>query len=559
MYHDFLILGGAGLVGLQVCRHLVGKMQPRRIVVGSLLEREAVAACQALEDEFGDRVAFVPAWGNLFVPSDFANASRNDLMADRAARGRLLRSLYDDFEAAYRDNHLVRLIRQHRPEVIVDCVNTATGLSYQNVFDGSAKVRDWLGEDGTFDNAGTADLETFLLSQSVPQLIRHVRFVHRATTEYQTRVYLKVGTTGTGGMGLNIPYTHSEDKPSRVLLAKNEAAFGHTGLLFLLARTPDAPIVKEVKPAAMIGYRAVRVRKARDKHNNSDLYAPKRLSLDSADQLTLREDAGGYEQAGELVVPLVDTGENGVFTRGEFAAITALGQMEYITPEEIARVVVHEIRGANTGRDIISAVDASVLDPSYKAGLIRNAALNDLDIAEHDSGIPSVALGRLGPPELSKLLFEAFLLKHVCGTLQQAVADGVTAAGLSNALVEALDESGVARTAPSIGIPVLLPDGRTILRGPRINVPEMVGHATSVSLSDEAAREKWIAKGWIDLRVSNLASWQARFRKMLQARAVLRNAGSAAASIRTYSSDKFEIGEVVAWIFNNEMGGYRIK
>ena len=75
-------------------------------------------------------------------------------------------------------------------------------------------------------------------------------------------------------MGFNIPYTHSEDKPSKKLLAKNEAAFGHTGLLFLLARTPDAPIVKEVKPAAMIGYRGVRVQKVRDKHGNSTLFTP---------------------------------------------------------------------------------------------------------------------------------------------------------------------------------------------------------------------------------------------------------------------------------------------
>jgi hypothetical protein len=559
MYHDFLILGGAGLVGLQVCRHIMNRMQPRRIVVGSLLEHEALAACKALEGEFGDQVAFVPAWGNLFVPSEFATSTRSKVLADATARRKLLAALYDDFESAYHNNHLVSMIRQHRPEVVVDCVNTATGLSYQNVFDGSAKVRGWIGADGTFSDDGTTDLETFLLSQSVPQLIRHVRFLHRATTEYQTRVYLKVGTTGTGGMGLNIPYTHSEDKPSRVLLAKNEAAFGHTGLLFLLARTPDAPIVKEVKPAAMIGYRAVRVRTARDKHNNSDLYAPKRFDLNESGALGLRESAEAYNKSGELVVPLVDTGENGVFTRGEFAAITALGQMEYITPEEIARVVVHEIRGANTGRDIISAVDASVLDPSYKAGLIRGAALTDLEVAERDSGIPSVALGRLGPPELSKLLFEAYLLKHVVGSLQQAVADGVTAAGLSKAIEAILDESGIASTAPSIGIPILLPDGHTILRGPRINVPEVVGHATEVSLADNADRERWIAKGWIDLRESNLARWQTRFRKMIQARAVLRYTGSAAANIRTYSSDKFEIGEVVAWIFNNEMGGYRIK
>ena len=50
-------------------------------------------------------------------------------------------------------------------------------------------------------------------------------------------MYLKVGTTGTGGMGLNIPFTHSEDKPSRVLLAKSAMAGAHSMLLFLLGRT----------------------------------------------------------------------------------------------------------------------------------------------------------------------------------------------------------------------------------------------------------------------------------------------------------------------------------
>ena len=291
MYHDFLILGGAGLVGLQVCRHIVQRLDARRVVVASLTEAEAVEACRVLEAEFGDRPAFVPAWGNLFVPSDLATTPRDRVLSDPALRGRLLTALYDDFEGAYSQNHLVRLIRLHRPEVVVDCVNTATGLSYQDVFDGAAKVRSWISGKG-FDGNGVADLEAFLLTQSVPQIIRHVRFVHRATTEYQTAVYLKVGTTGTGGMGLNIPYTHSEDKPSHKLLAKSEAAFGHTGLLFLLARTPGAPIVKEVKPAAMIGYRAVQVKDATDKHGNSDLFTPREASLEGT--LNLAEDAATY-------------------------------------------------------------------------------------------------------------------------------------------------------------------------------------------------------------------------------------------------------------------------
>ncbi|MEL6349190.1 MAG: hypothetical protein AAFV53_39165 [Myxococcota bacterium] len=557
MYHDYLIFGGAGLVGLQVCRHIVKQLAPRRIVVASLREHEAMEACATLEAEFGDRIAFVPEWGNLFVPTDLRDAGRGALLADAAVRRRLLSALYDSFEDAYQENHLVQLIRRHRPEVIVDCVNTATGISYQDVFDGAARVRSWVQKDG-FDKAGIVDLEALLLSQTGPQLIRHVRFVHRATTEYATRVYLKVGTTGTGGMGLNIPYTHSEDKPSRKLLAKNETAFGHTGLMFLLARTPDAPIVKEVKPAAMIGYRGVRVIQARDKHNNTNLFAPKEVPLDG-ETLTLLEPEKDYQTAGKLDVPVVDTGENGVFTRGEFAAITALGQMEYITPEEIAKVIVAEIRGANTGQDVISAMDASVLNPSYKAGLLRSAAITDLSMAESKSGISSIALGRLGPPELSKLLFEAQLFKHAFQSLARIVHGDHSGAALSEALVAALEPSGVARTAPSIGIPILLPDGTRMLRGPNINVPEVVGHQKQVPLGDAATREQWIRTGWIDLRPSNMDAWRGRFAKMLRARAVLRDTGSAASSIHTYMADSFEIGEVVAWIFNNEMSGYRVK
>ncbi|MFZ5481575.1 MAG: hypothetical protein ACOZNI_32735 [Myxococcota bacterium] len=556
MYHDFLILGGAGLVGFQVCRQILMNLKPRRIVVASLYEHEAVAACQKLEGEFGDSVAFVPAWGNLFVPRDMAKLGRGAILADVALRRRLLAAVYDDYEDAYKNNHMVHLIRTHRPEVIVDCVNTATGFSYQDVFDGAAKVRGWIGEGG-YDKKGVDDLEGFLLSQSVPQLIRHVRFLHQATTEYGTGVYVKVGTTGTGGMGLNIPYTHSEDKPSKKLLAKNEAAFGHTGLLFLLARTPDAPIVKEVKPAAMIGYRAVEVQVARDKHDNSDLYAPKTVGLGSG-TLNLREPAAGYERAGTLEVPVVDTGENGVFTRGEFAAITALGQMEYVTPEEIARTVVLEIRGANTGQDAISALDGAVMNPSYKAGLVRNVALNDLDAAERSSGISSVALGRLGPPELSKLLFEAELLRRACGSLEGVVEIGEPAK-LAETCAACLEASGIAKTAPSIGIPVLMPDGKHLLRGPRINVPELEGHHTSVELGNRQLVDRWARKGWVDLRPANMLTWQERARKMLGARGLLREEGSAAADRRSFMATSFEIGEVVAWIFNNEMGGFRVK
>lgn len=561
MFQDYLILGGGGLVGTQVVRHIVLSLKPRRIVIASLLESEARSACARHEAEFGRKVSFVPAWGNLFVPTHLAHTSRRELLEDDTKRRELLDAVYGDVDAAYESNHLVQLIKEHRPEVIVDAVNTATGFSYQDVFDGVAKVRDWIGPNG-FDPAGIRDLETFLLSQSVPQLTQHVGFVQRATREYETSVYLKVGTTGTGGMGLNIPYTHSEDKPSKKLLAKNEAAFGHTGLLFLLARTPGAPIVKEVKPAAMIGYRAVKVRRVTDKHGSDRLFVPKTTTIANGASLPLREAEDGYTAAGVLDVPVVDTGENGVFTRGEFSAITALGQMEYITPEEIARTIVLEIRGANTGRDIVSALDASVLGPTYKAGLVRGVALRDLAEEEKKAtragGPPSIALGRLGPPELSKLLFEAALFRQVYSSGPEVVGDAADDATIADRLAAGLEASGVARIAPSIGIPILMPDGETLLRGPRINVPELEGHLKDPRITSDDV-DAWARKGWVDLRPQNIARWRARLAKMLQARADLRDEGSAAASTQSYMSDRFELGEMVAWIFNNEMDGYRMK
>lgn len=561
MYRDFMILGGAGLVGSQVVRHIVNDLDPTRIIVCSLFEQEAVSACEVHQKEFGKSISFVPAWGNLFVPHDMANMSRQQILDNPTTRRRLLEILYGDFEAAYESNHLVTLLRDYRPEVVVDAVNTATGFSYQDVFDGAAKVRDWISDDGVGAD-GVQDLETFLLSQSVPQLIQHVRFVQRATHEHSTRVYLKVGTTGTGGMGLNIPYTHSEDKPSKKLLAKNEAAFGHTGLLFLFARTPGAPIVKEVKPAAMIGYRAVKVREVADKHGNKSLFLPKSLSLAEATELSLNEGEQGYERAGKLEIPVVDTGENGVFTRGEFAAITALGQMEYITPEEIARTVVLEIRGANTGQDVLSALDASVLNPTYKAGLVRGVALRDLDAEEQrvtqEGGVPSIALGKLGPPELSKLLFEAALFKALYGSVQAVLQDTAGDVEVADRLAGLLESSGVGKSAPSIGIPVLMPDGATLMRGPRINVPELLGHAQSVDIG-EGDVNTWADRGWVDLRPENVRRWRLRIREMVQARTDLREAGSAAATIYTFMSDRFELGEMVAWVFNNEMQGFRMK
>src|SRR5690606_31669598 len=146
--------------------------------------------------------------------------------------------------------------------------------------------------------AAARALDLLLISQSVPQLVRHVLIMHRALSEAGTRLYLKVGTTGTGGMGLNIPYTHSEDRPSAKLMTKTAIAFAHTGLLFLMARTPGGPVVKEVKPGAMVGYADITRRTIRERGQPVYVYSSRTEPL--GERLVLRESDDGYQRLQRL-------------------------------------------------------------------------------------------------------------------------------------------------------------------------------------------------------------------------------------------------------------------
>ncbi len=569
-FSTFLLFGGAGLVGMATCRRLARDLAPERVIVASLTRTEAEAAVAELGTEHPE-VQWVAAWGNLFVPSEFAELSRGDILHDDDRRARLLDFIFGDFEAAYKTNQMACLIREHQPDAIVDCVNTATGISYQDVFESTARLRDDLGKlraAGHLESTPdlNEDLETGLLAQSMPQIIRHVRILHRATVDSGTAIYVKVGTTGTGGMGLNIPYTHSEDKPSRTLLAKNAVAFSHTGLLFLLARTPGAPVVKEIKPAAMIGYRAVEVRTIAERGGRpKPLYRPKLVDTQALTELNTREEPGGYGGTGSnLELTVVNTGENGLFAKGEFGAISALLQMEFVTPEEIAHRIVVELAGGNTGKDIIAVLDGAVMTSSYRAGQLRQVAMKDLQRLEDKNGIPSIALGDLGPPELSKLLFESWMLKNAFGAaLLASVEDGQGGTRdpeeVAKVLAAQLEDSVVAQQAVSIGIPILLPNGKDILRGPLIKVPEIKGKKKVAALSDPAQVDAWAQRGWIDLRPSNMRRWQERFRRMEVARRELAQKGSAGVSRATYLPVDLKIGDVVAWIFNNELDGYRVK
>jgi NAD(P)-dependent dehydrogenase (short-subunit alcohol dehydrogenase family) len=556
-----LVLGGYGLVGMAVCRQLLPQ-RPARLVVASLRQWEAEAAAERLRQEAGDApTAIVPVWGDLLLRSEWQAAPegmhpRMVVLEDPKKRRRLAADILDELNEDILTSSLLYQVivgaapglGGHPAQIIVDCVNTATAVAYQNVFQTARRLQGRIASGEPTD--WPEEVERLLSSLYVPQLVRHLQIFYEAMLRAHTQAYLKVGTSGTGGMGFNIPYTHGEERPSRVLLSKSAVAGAQTMLLFLLARTPGGPpIVKEIKPTAAIAWKEIGFGPIRRAGKEIPLYdCPPEMACRLSDPAALApEGEFGRRTGANLESVYIDTGENGLFAAGEFAAITTLGQMEFVTPEEIAANVVAEIRGQNSGSEVIAALDGAVMGPTYRAGFLRQSALARLRQLEAEHRVDSVAFEILGPPRLSKLLFEAHLLHRSCGTIARALERKPEE--LSAALeAEVVGDGALRQRILSIGIPILLRDGERLLRGP--------------SLKSQDAEH-----GWIDLRPANMARWQERLaalRADLQV-ALADSEGSSRldrsypAALEWRQDDTFDVGEIAGWVFIHEDRGRRGK
>jgi hypothetical protein len=252
----------------------------------------------------------------------------------------------------------------------------------------------------------------------------------------------------------------------------------------------------------------------------------------------------------------IDTGENGLFSVAEFAAITALGQMECVTPEEIASLAGREIRGHTTGRDVVAALDGAVLGPSYRAGVLRSHALAEARALAEAKAVPSIAFEILGPPRLSKLLYEAELLRLAFGSLEAVAA--AEPARIAAAMLEAVEaHPAVRRAAISVGIPILLPDGAGLLCASRPSRQHRWEQGQWQA--DAETLDRFCESEWIDLRPANAARWRARAVAILAEMAADAASGISSSQLdRRFQADRLDVGEAAAWVFVNEEGGRRV-
>ena len=92
-----------------------------------------------------------------------------------------------------------------------------------------------------------------------------------------------------------------------------------------------------------------------------------------------------------------------------------------------------------------------------------------MDELEKIHKIDSVAFELLGPPRLSKLLHEINLLRKVAGGMKSIIKESPEA--LQQKVMDLLNSNSKLRSEIiSIGIPILLPDGKSLLRGNHIKI-----------------------------------------------------------------------------------------
>ncbi|RME03750.1 MAG: short-chain dehydrogenase [Planctomycetota bacterium] len=592
-----LILGGYGLVGFEVAKKILNEA-PRKLILLSLRKKEIEIALKRLRKiqenlTHGENPSteLIGEYGNLFAHIDL-----KDIPLSKVKTTPHLRKIFTDgiFQPLtpqiLHSSFLYHIICKHRPHIVIDSVNTATAISYQNIFETTRELQKTLRLSEKIlqlqpsPNASSQELvelihqiqkdvkqiqqaaETNISSTYIPQLVRHIQILYHALQDGGVECYVKVGTSGTGGMGLNIPYTHGEERPSRVLLSKACVGGAHTLLLFLLARTPDAPVIKEIKPTAAIAWREIKYGKIMKGDQRILLYQPT-PPQPLPEKLTLRYSPSSPqwnsfapEKAQVLRSVYIDTGENGLFSKGEFEAITSMQQMEFLTPEEIAQNILFEIKGRNTGKDVVNALDSASMGPTYRAGFLRTYALSYMKELEQRHQCASVAFEMLGPPRLSKLLFECHLLAKIYGKISALIKD--SAEEISQKWEKLiLEDKQLTSEIVSIGLPILLRDGKHFIRGPFVKIPPFEGE-NEIPFTTEQM-EQWAKDGWVDLRPSNASLWLERIHQILRGLKPPLRTDTSSASERGRMFDveqgNLAVGEIVGWIFNEEERGARLK
>ena len=485
-FMNTILVIGTGQIGKATLLRLL-KNQPKKVVVHNLTQKESEDSINLFSPLF-KKTKFIESHGNIFMPYKLKDLTRQDLINHSKE---IIEYFYSELsEELLKRSTIYNLISKYRPDIIIDAVNSATFLG--NAYNPEK-------EKNLFDKNSTKCCENLMVDDFVTKIINFVSGLKYALECYPVKRYIKVSTTGLGGMGLNIPYTHGDNPQfnlSYALMGKVSASGVMHQLLWSLAHTPGFNI-SLVVPGTFVGLDSV---KDEPVDNSYGFVRKRKTSFVYLLKLGEELKYARKEDDALLHFPVVRAGENHVYSEKELKLLTAIGQMEAITKEEVAKAVTDIVAGDNRN-DLFVAMDKATLQPTYAGHKMVDEAIKKLQKFGYEYG---VATGNLGG-RTAKHLYELHCIKQVAPTVKDV---------LDNNLVKKVNDyvlknNELTCEMISLGIPVIF-QNKDIAIGEYTLLPE----AGAEKKITKEHLERWRSQCWVDLSKNNLAKWQKLFREI---------------------------------------------
>ena len=349
-----MIIGGGGLIGSYVTKKLL-KQGFHNIAIVTMNDEASMKRIHDMNKYFSPQQIRVDI-KNIFVLEELANDFFQTIINDVKKIRKLYEYIKNDLEVSIKQSSIYKVVKEFSPEIIIDGVNSS------NIFSK-------LSAQGLVQQGEPNDLGIELMIKHYQHLAKILdpKFWYKESEKICVDQYLKLGTTGVGGMGLDIPFTHGDEKPSKKLLRKISFAGSESMLLYALSNNKNTKTkIKEIKPASSVfntklNYitpqkTSIKIFEKRLNNKISRKNLLKNVVISSAKNIS-----GLY----------LDGGESGPYSLEEFRLLTSKDQMGIVSADEISEIVLNVLKEPCEEHDLMSTMKKTFIRSSDKAETIR--------------------------------------------------------------------------------------------------------------------------------------------------------------------------------------------
>lgn len=478
MYNTILIIG-TGQIGKAILQKILDK-EPKKVIIHNLTSEESDIVIEKYSSQYRN-TEFIKSYGNIFMPYDLKDLNNKNLYEKS---DEIINYFYSEIsDIILKQSTIYNLINIYKPDLIVDAINTATVLG--NAYNPEYNME-------CYKTNATDCCKRIMTDDYTTKIVNFVYSLKYAMENLSVKKYVKVSTTGLGGMGINMPYTHGDNPKiqlSSALMGKISASGVLHQLLWNLSHTKGINI-SLIIPSTFVGYDSVLSEPIEtDKGLLKKRNVPKRQKLLINKEIKYNDTISSEY----LKFPVVRAGENHVYSKMELEVLTSIGQMEAITKEEVAEEVMKTIY-ENSNKDIFNYMDSAILRPTYSGREMIYNIKEKMEQLDFDKTL-GIATGNLGVT-LSKQLYELSLLKKVVPTIDLIKTTSIET--ICNNINNFLSDDLISEII-TLGIPIITESKEIIVAD-----YSLIPSSKESKIVTEENINKWAKIGWVDLRKSNI-------------------------------------------------------